>query len=356
MPATPRDRKTVLTALEGVAPLISAHASEADRSGRFPHEVMDAVADAGLFRLWIPHTYGGDELAVPDALEVFEAASRIDGAAGWLITIGTGGGPFAAHMEDEAAREVFSPRRALIAGSGRPSGTATPEGDGFRVTGTWQFASGAHHATWFTANCIIDDGSDPPLVRAMAFPASAVEVLDTWLVSGMRGTGSHDIRVSDVFVPATHRFDVFGVPREQGVLFRFPFVPIAQLSFAAVALGIARHALDAFAIEVGEAKRERSASLLAELEADLDAARSSYFEQARAGWATVCEGDSLDDSQTEAIRLASVNATRTSVAIVESLYLEAGLRPLFLESELGRCWRDVHAVSQHVSLSPHSRH
>lgn len=352
----PRDRGAVLAALDGVAPVISAHAAEADRSGRFTDEVIEAIAEAGLFRLWIPRAYGGDELPVPDALEVFEAASRIDGAAGWLITIGTGGGPFAAHMQDGAARDIFGPRRVLIAGSGRPSGTATPEGDGYRVSGTWQFASGAHHATWFTANCIVQDGSDPPPVRAMAFPRSGVEILDTWRVSGMRATGSHDIRVSDVFVPATHEFDVFGVPRDPGVLFRFPFAPIAQLSFAAVALGIAHHALDAFTVEVGEAKRERAAALLAESEADLGAVRSSYFEEATGAWMTVCEGDPLDDAQTEVVRLAAVRATRTAVAIVESLYLEAGLRPLFLDSALGRCWRDIHAVSQHASLTPHSRH
>lgn len=190
----------------------------------------------------------------------------------------------------------------------------------------------------------------------MAFPASAVEVLDTWQVSGMRATGSHDIRVADVLVPATYQFDVFGVPREQGVLFRFPFAPIAQLSFAAVALGIARHALDAFVVEVGEAKRERGAALLARGETDLEAVRASYFEVARSAWETVCEGSQLDDEQTEAVRLAAVHATRTSVSVIESLYLEAGLRPLFLDSALGRCWRDIHAVSQHVSLSPHPRH
>ena len=355
MTHAPRDRAAVLAALSAVAPSIVASAAEADRAARYPDAVIEAIADAGLFRLWIPHAYGGDELPVPDALEVFEAASRLDGAAGWLITIGTGGGPFAAHMEDDAAREIFAPQRALIAGSGRPSGTATPVEGGYRVEGTWQFASGAHHATWFTANCVIQDGADPPLVRAMAFPAEAVEVLDTWHVSGMRATGSHDIRVPEVFVPAARMFDVFGTPREPGTLFRFPFGSIAQLSFAAVALGIARGALDAFPVEVDGAKRTRSSALLAESERALDAVRSGYFEEARRAREVVCAGDALDDGQAEAVRLASVEAARTSAGVVEALYLEAGLRPLFLDSALGRCWRDVHAVTQHVSLSPHAR-
>ncbi len=351
----PRGRDAVLAALDAVAPAITAAAAEADRAGRFPDEVIEAIADAGLFRLWIPHTYGGDELPVPDALEVFEAASRLDGAAGWLITIGTGGGPFAAHMEDVAAREVFGPRRALIAGSGRRSGTAVPVDGGYRVAGTWQFASGAHHATWFTANCTIEDGADPPRIRAMAFPAEAVEVLDTWDVSGMRATGSHDIRVAEVFVPAERMFDVFGESGEPGVLFRFPFGPIAQLSFAAVALGIARHALDAFPLEVGSARRERAHGLLEECEASLEVVRTRYFEEARGAWAAVRAEGLLTDDQSEAVRLASVRAARTSASVVEVLYLEAGLRPVFQVSELGRCWRDVHTVTQHISLSPHAR-
>lgn len=351
-----RNLDAVLAALEGVTPPIERSAAEADGAGRFSDDVIAAVADAGLFRLWIPRAYGGDALAVPDALQVFEAASRVDGAAGWLVTIGTGGGLFGAHMEDATAREVFAPQRALIAGSGSPSGVAVPVEGGYRVEGTWRYASGAHHATWITANCVIHDGheaSSTPTVRAMTFPATDVEVLDTWHVSGMRATGSHDIRVPEVFVPTARIFDVFGEPRERAPLYRFPFGSIAQLSFAAVALGIARHAIEAFGRDASPTRRGRPhvTVLLDDVEERLETARDEFYEQASAAWATVTADLDVSEEAQERVRSAAVLATRTSADVVEGLYLEAGMAPLFRGSELGRCWRDVHAVSQHVALS-----
>lgn len=358
---SPRTLDDVLDALEGVTPAIAEHAAAAESDGRFPDEVIDAIAEAGLFRLWIPRAYGGDELGVPDSLEVFEAASRIDGAAGWLITIGTGGGLFGAHMHPEAAAEVFTPQRALIAGSGSPSGVAVPVEGGYRVSGSWRYASGAHHATWFTANCVIEDGdastsgatSESPTVRAMAFPPKDVEVLDTWQVTGMRATNSHDIRVHDAFVPAHRMFDVFGAPLIDSPLYRFPFGTIAQLSFAAVALGIAVHALEAFPAEASPRRQERPhvTVVVDDATTRLEVAREACYEQASAAWERVTVGNEVDEQQQEQVRLAAVDAARTSADVVEALYLEAGMAPLLLASALGRCWRDVHAVTQHASLA-----
>lgn len=352
----PQNLTALLAALEGVAPAIRSAAGEADRAGRFPDRVSRQVAEAGLFRAWIPRTYEGDELPLPDAIALFEAASAIDGAAGWLITIGIGGGLFGAHMEPEAAREVFLPRGALIAGSGSPSGTATPVEDGYRVSGRWRYASGAHHATWFTANCILQDGreaSDAPTVRAVALPPPEVEVIETWDVHGLRATGSHDMRVGEAFVPAHRMFDVFGEPREDGPLYRFPFGTIAQCSFASVALGIARHALDVFAVEVPPHRRElpHVPEVLQRAEAGLRGARSAFLDQASKAWEVVVSGDEVGAGRRDEVRRAAVGAARASVAAVESVYLEAGMAPAFLGSTLGRCWRDVHVVSQHIALA-----
>src|SRR4051812_23260818 len=152
----PRDREELLAAVQVVAPVVTSAAAEADRAGRYPAHVIDALTAQRLFRLWIPRSLGGDELPLPASLEVFEAASRLDGAAGWLVTIGTGGGLFAAQFDEETAREIFGPPEALIAGSGAPCGTAVRSKDGYRVEGRWGYASGAHHATSFTANCVLD--------------------------------------------------------------------------------------------------------------------------------------------------------------------------------------------------------
>ena len=191
-------------------------------------------------------------------------------------------------------------------------------------------------------------------MRAVAIPASRVQVHETWDVVGMRATNSHDISVEGELVPAAHTFDVFGAPHEDGPLYRFPFMSIAQTSFAAVVLGIARHGVEAFRASASEERlghdvvRER----LAEAEVSIAAARERFFDTVGRAWATVDAGDSFDDEEQDVIRLAAAHANASAVGAVESIYLVAGMEPLFASSDFGRCWRDIHTVSQHSALSP----
>ena len=255
--------------------------------------VVERIVEAGLFRLWVPRSIDAPELPLPPALEVFEAASRLDGSFGWAVTIGTGGGLFAGALEPATAAEIFRPREALIAGSGKPGGTARPVDSGYLAGGRWTFASGAHHATWFTANCILEgerrsDGDDGPVIRALAFPANEVEIIETWDPAGMRGTGSHDFRVESSLVPLRRTFGVFDDwPFERGPLYRYPFASIAEMSFGAVALGIGRHAIDEFLALAGSRRsmytgeplgdRQGARVRLGEAEALLSAARAWFY-------------------------------------------------------------------------------
>ena len=168
-----------------MAPLVAADAARSEREARTTPPVAERIIDAGLWRLYLPRSVDAPELDLVPALEVFEAASRIDGSFGWAVTIGSGGGLFAGALEPATAAEIFGSREALIAGSGKPGGTAKPVDSGYLAGGRWNFASGAHYATFFTANCILEgerpaDGGDGPVIRAMAFPAGEVEIIETW--------------------------------------------------------------------------------------------------------------------------------------------------------------------------------
>ncbi|GAB4325731.1 MAG: acyl-CoA dehydrogenase family protein [Dehalococcoidia bacterium] len=364
------EAKRYLAAIDAIAPVVRRDAALAEDLAHATPAMAEAFVEHGLYRLWVPRSLDGAELDLPASLEVFEAASRLDGSAGWLVTIGTGGGLFAAFMEASAAEEVFRPKDALIAGSGTPSGTADIVDGGYRATGTWRFASGAYEATWFTANCVVRrdgnavlDDRGEPLIRAMAFPADEVEVIETWFVTGLRGTGSHDFSVYDAFVPAARTFSVFtGKPREPGPLYRYPFMAIAELSFASVALGIARHALDeAFAL-AGTKMPSMSPGLMredpavqvrfAEAEAIVRSARAFFYETAATSWEQVVGGQVLTWKDEALVQLASVHATAAAARAVDLLYEAAGTTPLFTQDTLGRCWRDVHALTQHTSISP----
>lgn len=357
-----------LDALDAMAPLVAAEAERSEREARTTPTVNERIVEEGLYRLWLPRSIDAPELEMPPALEVFEAASRIDGSFGWAVTIGTGGGLFAGALEPATAAEIFGPREALIAGSGKPGGIARPVDSGYLAGGRWNFASGAHHATFFTANCILEgerpaDGGDGPVIRAMAFPASEVEVVENWDPAGMRGTGSHDFRVESSLVPYRRSFDVFGDwAFERGPLYRYPFASHAEVSFAAVALGIGRHAIDEFLALAGSRKslytgeplgdRQGARVRLGEAEALVSAARAWFFEVARSSWDTVAGGGDLDRDEAARVSLASIHAANSAARAATLLFEAGGSASLEAGSPLARAWRDVHALTKHVAVSP----
>ncbi len=357
-----------LDALDDMAALVAAEAGRAEREARTTAPVAERVVGAGLYRLWLPRSLGAPELDLPPALEVFEAASRIDGSFGWAVTIGTGGGLFAGALEPGTAAEIFGPREALIAGSGKPGGTARPVDSGYLAGGRWNFASGAHHATFFTANCILEgerpaDGGDGPVIRAVAFPASEVEIIETWDPAGMRGTGSHDFSVESALVPLRRTFDVFGDwPYETGPLYRYPFAAHAEMSFGAVALGIGRHAIDEFLALAGARRslytdeplgdRKGARVRLGEAEALVSAARAWFYEVARSSWDTVAGGEPLEGEGAARVSLASIHAAASAARAATLLFEAGGSASLDAGSPLARAWRDVHALAKHAAVSP----
>ena len=357
-----------LAALRDMAPLVVSEAERSEREARTTPAVNERIIEAGLYRLWLPRSIDAPEMPMPIAIEVFEAASRIDGSFGWAVTIGTGGGLFAGALEPATKAEVFGPKEALIAGSGKPGGTARPVDSGYLAGGHWNFASGAHHATFFTANCILEgerpaDGSDGPVIRAMAFPASEVEIIENWDPAGMRGTGSHDFRVESSLVPLRRTFGVFDDwPFESGPLYRYPFNHHAEVSFAAVALGIGRHAIDEFLALAGSRRtlytgeplgdRQGARVRLGEAEALVSAARAWFFEVARSSWDTVAAGDALGREEASRVSLASIHAANSAARAATLLFEAGGSAALDASSPLARAWRDVHALTKHVAVSP----
>ncbi len=365
------EAEQLIDALRSLRPFIESLVPFGERERRLHPEVAAAFAHERLYRLWIPRTFGGLEMSVPEAARVFEAAAKIDGSAGWAVTIGVGGGLFAATLPPETARAVFERPDALIAGSGSASGTALRKrGDTYRASGQWAFASGIHYATTVTANCLVSCEDGQPVrndaghavIHAMTFEPAQVEILDTWDTLGMRGSGSHDFRVIGATVPAARTFSVFAEPHEAGPLYRYPFGSIAAVSFAAVALGIARNMLEEFAEFAAEKRPYGREGVLvdtptarlrmAEAEATLASAREWFFREVQASWDAATSGETLGSDGESRVSLASIHAAKSAVHACNTLFEIGGMAPLFMASTLGRCWRDVHTVSHHGVLSP----
>src|SRR5262245_31149250 len=230
----PRERARAL------APLIRDCADEAERERRLPARVAAAMASAGLYRVAAPRSIGGGECDPRTQIETIEIVSAADGAAGWNLMIGIENmGFLGAALPLETARKLYADPGLIVAGALNPLGRAQPVAGGYRVTGQWPFASGCHNADWFWGQCVVTDGDEParaerggPVLREVLIPSTEFQILDTWHVSGLRGSGSHDVAAHDVFVPEERVTAVLqgGMRlRETGTLYRYP--PFNRLAY-----------------------------------------------------------------------------------------------------------------------------
>jgi alkylation response protein AidB-like acyl-CoA dehydrogenase len=353
-----------------VAEDILAMAGQTEAERCLPKSLVDRLMDAGLFSIYTPRVFGGLELPLPEALRVVEELSRLDGSTGWTVALGFANDLFTSVLPDESAACVLRNGSALIAGAPGFMVRSEPVEGGYCLTGQWSFCSGAPNATWMSVAAPIFDGDTPRMGPAgpemvMAFlPPSDVEIVDTWHVTGLRGTGSHDLRVDHVFVPDrfTGSFAMPAGPRpvRESMIARIPFMTAVGIAQSpAVCLGIARHAIDEFRELALHKERPFQPKLsdqvqaqtgLARAEALLRSARCYWYDNVERLWATVTRGDEVTLDDRVSVRLASLTAAENSVAVVDSLYRLSGSTAIFQSTLLERCWRDVHTAAQHMQV------
>ena len=238
------------------------------------------------------------------------------------------------------------------------------------MSGRWSFVSGVQHCDWVMGGCIVHDRDEPELletggpdVRLMLMPISSVEVIDSWSVSGLRGTGSHDMAVRDELVPASRAVSLFtDRPRHPGALYAFPLFGLLALGISSVALGIARGALDDL-IELAGAKTSgaslktlaQRAAVQAEVarsEATLRAARALLLAEADAAWEAAQTGEPISEEHRLGLRLAATHATGAAAEVVTAMYHAGGGSSIYDSSPLQRRFRDVHVATQHMMVAP----
>lgn len=341
-----------------LAPEIIRDRDAIERDRCLPSKLVEKLRAAQLFELWLPIAFGGPELHPIDYVRVIEALATADGSVGWCAAVAGVQSLVAGCIGENVARQIFG-GHSIVAGSLNPSGTATIEEGGYRVNGRWAFGSGINHSSWVVGNCVV---SDTATTMLMLFPRNAVEVIDTWHVSGLRGTGSHDFCVNDLFVPATHCTSASHLPAVQpGTLFQIPPLSLFAISLAAVSMGIARGAIDAL-IELANAKTPAGATAplnarqivqasVARAEVLLRAARAVVFEAIREQWDEVDAGAPPSLTARASIRLSSTYCAEACVGAVDLVYAAAGSSAVFESGRFARCFRDVHAAQQHIALS-----
>jgi indole-3-acetate monooxygenase len=345
-----------------LGPLVAAEAPGLDAARELSPALLEALHAAGLFRLWIPRRLGGAELDPVAGLRVIAAVSALDGSVGWSVMVAAAWGFFAGRLPARAAARIFGDPRAVVAGHLAAHGRAQVRGGSYRATGRWPFGSGARHATWFLAHCALRGRRGS---RLLFVPAARCRVHDTWHVSGLRGTGSHDYSVRGAMVPAGYAVDVRADrPSRRERLYAFPLIPFVEAAVGAVPIGIARGALDAFAALARTRRAYRSRRPLREdpptqrdvgrAEMLVHAAEALLFAAVDDVWTTVRGGGRPDVAQRARLRAGCVNAGLGAAEAVDIVYRLGGGASIFEGHRLERAFRDVHAAVQHGALAPRS--
>ena len=352
---------------EALAPLIRQHADQAERDRHLPAEVATAFAQAGLYRIAATPDIHGADASPMTQIRVIEAASRADGSAGWNLMIGIETFGLIGPGFKDRCPELIADPMTIMASSTAAVGQAQRHGDGWRVAGRWQFVSGIHNAGLFgaTVRLLEEDGETPAAEgnRYAVVPAGEFEILDTWHVAGLRGSGSHDVVLHDVFVPAERIIAPIGGNAATTPQLRLPLGNRLAYNKAAVALGIARAGIDAFvALATRKQPRFTTRTLrdrpfaqraVAQAEARLLGARAALMELAEQSWQTVLAGDEVAPRLQALFHIVASDAARGAVEVVEALCEAAGTTANRIGQPLERIARDVRVVRQHATVAPH---
>ena len=358
MPAPFADALAIARSME---PGIAARSDEIEAARRLPADLARQMASAGLFRIALPKSLGGMELAPADIIQTIEAVAQADAAVGWCLMIGSTTAVSLAYMPHAVAAGVFTAPDMITGGVFAPMGKAVLEGGCYRVSGRWSWGSGTANCAWiFGGAQIFADGAPKMLAdgrpeqRMMLFPASDVTLHDSWHAAGLKGTGSGDFSVTDVRVPLERTVSlVCDKPVETGALYAFPVFGLLALGIAGAACGNARAAMQAVKDLLGAKKpRGMVQAEVAIAEARLGAARALLFESVGSAW-EMAQGRGEIDLETRArLRLAATHMVRTAADVTRIAYDLGGGSAVYLDSALQRRFRDAHAMTQHVMVQP----
>jgi indole-3-acetate monooxygenase len=361
----------LLDSIFELAPRISGRSTEIEKGRRVPLDLLGQLKSVGCFRMFTPKSHGGLEIDFPTSMEIIEALAKADGSVGWVVMIGCETPMLLALMSPQRFNELYASGPDVIIGGGfAPRGQAVPQGEQYIVNGRWAFASGCQHAEWLFGNCVVLEDGKPkmgpapgvPATRAMMFRPDRGAIIDTWSVSGLRGTGSHDIAVENLAIATEDTFDIFGgkstIP---GPCFAEPLL-YAALHIGAVGLGIATRAVDEM-LDLASTNKQRlytQSSIansqlfqyrIGHAETSVRAIRSLLRSEAESVWASACAERPLPPAERARIMASVTWSAHTAASVVDACYTAGGGTSPYESSPLQRCLRDIHTLTQHAAVA-----
>jgi indole-3-acetate monooxygenase len=334
----------------------------AEQRRNMPPDTMAALRELGAFWLKTPAELGGTPLDPLDFCDVLEEFAYTDSAVGWAVMVGNGGtGTAGGWLPDAGARQVFATGgpRPLVVGTPGPRGTGRPVAGGYLVSGRWTFASGCDHADWLIGG-FRETGADGRLMVAIV-PREQAEIIDNWQVAGLRGSGSFDFRLDEVFVPAALTFERAASACRGGALFNVEAHVFLSNELPSLMVGMARRALAEMTRLADQPGRFTGGRALAEsevfhselgrAEAGIRAARAVHRDAVVSTWELARAGRQPSASDHIALTTASVFAAETCADVLSGLLRYGGGRLLARSELMQRLLRDVLAARQHIGLS-----
>ncbi len=362
----------VLSRIAALGPMVARLAPEIEQGRRLPLELVSALRSARIYGMLVPRRYGGLELDPLSAFRAVTALARLDGSVGWNAMIGQIGALMPFLASPALCEQIYQDRKDhIIAGAGQPAGTAERVPGGWKVTGAWPFASGCQNAEWIAGTCVMMEGGSPidasdgpgPMIRTCLMPAEHWEIRDTWHTFGLRGTGSHDVALTDVFVPDSNFFEFpFGASFAPDPIFgKFPEVLVLLHGAAAVGIAegaimdlaeLARAGVKQMFITTPLVETDRFKEGLARLDAELMAARALLETQIAHVWQNPERSATKDLVRVAEQLQAAIWINSACVRVAEGCFELAGSRAVYESSPLQRRMRDLRVKAQHVAVHP----
>jgi len=347
---------------------VKRFAASSEKMGELHPEILELAYQEDWFKLFVPKIYGGAGKKLPEILRLEEQLAQADGSLGWTITLCAGAAWFAGFLNPELAEEVFADRKVCFAGSGAVGGNAIKTANGYLINGHWKYASGALHATIFTANCALknQDGSDildeggNPKVLSFILKKDEVKILSGWSYFGLVATGSHAFEVNNLEVPANRTFKINNDIKFKDEGFDYPFLQLAETTLVVNTLGMTNHFIelveDEFLSRSG-LKRYSEEQILyfkSELKAcktEISELRDNFYKTFDESWEQLQNNSTITDEKLKQVSLLSRTLAHACWRVTGKLFPYAGLEAAKTETEINRVWRDIHTASQHALLT-----
>lgn len=345
--------------------IIRDAAPDAEKAGMLQPGQLALIYEQGWFKFLVPKAYSGLQLALPDMVSLEESLAWANGSVGWVVTLCSGAGWFGGFLSPKIAQKLFNNPHLCLAGSGASTGTATITNNGYIINGSWKYASGVHHATHLTANCIIKQGEETvldedgnPLILPFIFDRKDVTLLPAWKFIGMMGTGSDAYEVTNLFVEKNRCFKIDpGHAVISEPLYQYPFLQLAEATLAANISGLAVHFTDLcgpiFDEKINGEKLSPAQKIiiketLQNLTNKLNHVRGEFYMAVDASWQGGLAGKT---THLEQVSATSRKLAKTARECVDELYPYCGLQAANPDAEINQVWRDLHTAGQHSLLT-----